>query len=46
MEEEGQGWNWTSRRHSWITDVTRVPVWSHYIGLSLVEAESGSLFDT
>jgi hypothetical protein len=41
-----RGQNWTSRRHGWIMDVTRVPVLSLYVGLSLVEAESGSLFDT
>jgi hypothetical protein len=41
-----RGWNQVSRRHSWITDVTRVPVWPHYSGLSPKKAKSVSSFDT
>jgi hypothetical protein len=46
-KKRDRSWNWISRRrYGWIINITRVPVRPHYVGLSLVEAESGSLFDT
>jgi hypothetical protein len=45
VEEEGQGPE-LDLQEAWLDNITRAPPWPSYVGLSLVEAENGSLFDT